>query len=98
MTPTQSGTPGPIRTCVGCRERRPQSAVVRITRSAHGIAVDGASDGRGAWLCRTASGDGVETACLDAAIAKRAFARAWKGAVTSAEMDTIRERLASAMG
>jgi predicted RNA-binding protein YlxR (DUF448 family) len=64
---------------------------VRITRSARGIAVDGASDGRGAWLCRSA--DGVVPECLDAAIAARAFARAWRTAVGQDEYAEIRQRV-----
>jgi predicted RNA-binding protein YlxR (DUF448 family) len=54
---------------------------VRVTSSAAGdVVVDGASMGRGAWLCR---GDEtvVATTCLDAALAKRAFARAWRSDV-----------------
>lgn len=84
----------PVRTCVGCRERHPASTLVRITRSATGIAIDGASDGRGAWLCRANPGEGlVQAACLDRAIATRNFARAWKGPVSSAEHQAIRDRL-----
>ncbi len=82
----------PVRSCIGCRTRRPRSALVRITRSARGVTVDGASDGRGAWLCRSA--DGVATECLDAAITARAFARAWRADVAPSEYVTIREMAA----
>ncbi|NND75436.1 MAG: YlxR family protein [Ilumatobacter sp.] len=81
----------PVRSCIGCRTRRPQSALVRITRSAHGVTFDGASDGRGAWLCRSATG-AVAGACLDTALAKRAFDRAWRSRLGTAEMADIRER------
>lgn len=83
----------PVRTCIGCRERRPASALMRITRSADGFAVDGASSGRGAWLCRGADSKFVEPRCLETAIAKRSFARAWKGAVSAAEHQAIRDRV-----
>ncbi|MBV1893740.1 MAG: YlxR family protein [Ilumatobacteraceae bacterium] len=72
----------PLRSCVGCRRRRPVAELVRITRSSAGITVDASSSGRGAWLCR---GDQASVLgsleCFDQAIAKKAFARSWKGAV-----------------
>ncbi|HYN34717.1 MAG TPA: YlxR family protein [Ilumatobacteraceae bacterium] len=85
--------PEPIRSCLGCRQRRPQPALVRVTKSATGIVVDGASDGRGAWICRSSGGTGrVEAACLDAAITRRAFARAWRVDVTPDDERAIRQR------
>jgi predicted RNA-binding protein YlxR (DUF448 family) len=57
-----------------------------------GIVVDGASDGRGAWVCRSSGGKGrVEAACLDAAITRRAFPRAWRVEVTPDDVRAIRE-------
>ncbi|MBV9972043.1 MAG: YlxR family protein [Candidatus Eremiobacteraeota bacterium] len=44
----------PIRTCVGCRERRPQGSMRRFVRSTHGWKADAGqrrADGRGAYLC-----------------------------------------------
>ena len=43
----------PVRTCVGCRERREQHSMVRFTRRRDGWAPDGTSrhQGRGAYLC-----------------------------------------------
>jgi hypothetical protein len=66
---------GPVRTCVGCRKRELAVELLRV------VAVDGNGElavtvdparklpGRGAWLH-------PEPACLDAAIRRRAFARA----------------------
>jgi predicted RNA-binding protein YlxR (DUF448 family) len=72
---------------------------VRITRSARGITIDGASDGRGAWLCRNDTPDAVVVEeCLHAAIAKRAFGRAWRGDVTAEELRTITEQSRSSTG
>ena len=86
--------PEPVRSCIGCRQRRPQSALVRVTRSAAGIAVDGPSDGRGAWVCRSAGDDGVAaSSCVDAALSRRAFARAWRSEVTSSDEAAINELL-----
>jgi predicted RNA-binding protein YlxR (DUF448 family) len=66
---------------------------VRVTKSAAGIIVDGASDGRGAWVCRGSGATSrVETACLDAAITRHAFARAWRAEVTADDEWAIRQR------
>jgi predicted RNA-binding protein YlxR (DUF448 family) len=42
----------PIRTCVGCRAKRPQSELIRVVLSPEGIvAVRSRGPGRGAYLC-----------------------------------------------
>jgi predicted RNA-binding protein YlxR (DUF448 family) len=64
---------------------------VRVTKSAAGIVVDGASNGRGAWVCRSSGGTGrIEAECLDAAITRRAFARAWRAEVTPDDVRAVR--------
>ena len=54
--------PGPIRTCVGCRERGPKATLVRIVASREGLRIDrsGAAPGRGAYVHR-------DPACIEAA-------------------------------
>ena len=95
MEPRGANRAEPTRTCIGCRERKPASTLVRLTRSAGAIAVGGPSNGRGAWLCRAVTTPGtVEPNCLETALARGAFARAWRGAVSAAECEAIRERLA----
>ncbi|WP_395152996.1 YlxR family protein [Ilumatobacter sp.] len=84
--------PGPVRSCIGCRAKRPQSELVRITRSPSGITVDGSSSGRGAWVCRDQRNGGVAGECLDTAITKRAFARAWRSDVSSDDITNIKEQ------
>lgn len=46
-------TSTPVRTCVGCRERREQHSMVRFTRGTHGWIPDERArhPGRGAYLC-----------------------------------------------
>jgi predicted RNA-binding protein YlxR (DUF448 family) len=78
-----------VRSCVGCRRRRERSALLRITHASEGIVVDGPSDGRGAWLCRGSDG-AVDAGCLDAALARRGFARAWRRVVGPDEAEAIR--------
>jgi predicted RNA-binding protein YlxR (DUF448 family) len=66
---------GPVRTCVGCRKRELAVELLRVVavggNGEYAVTVDPARKlpGRGAWLH-------PERACLDAAIRRRAFARA----------------------
>jgi predicted RNA-binding protein YlxR (DUF448 family) len=64
---------------------------VRVTNSDRGLVVGGASDGRGAWLCRGTDGGLVDASCLDVALSRRAFARAWKRDLEPGDEDAIRE-------
>lgn len=71
----------PERTCVGCRERAPKRALLRIARAADGtLGIDphGRVAGRGAYIHR-------DRACVDAAFARGAVARALR---TGADPDT----------
>lgn len=67
---------GPVRTCIGCRERTAKSELLRLVAGsdAHGLPVvtpdpDGSAPGRGAHLHPT-----VE--CYELAVRRRAFTRA----------------------
>ena len=66
---------GPVRTCVGCRKRELAVELLRVVavdgNGEHAVTVDPARKlpGRGAWLH-------PDPQCLDAAIRRRAFARA----------------------
>lgn len=45
-----------MRTCVGCRSRRPQNEMIRVGRSSGGsLEVGAEAPGRGAYLCRQAT-------------------------------------------
>ena len=63
----------PVRTCVGCRSRAPRSHLLRIVvRGSELIADESAVlPGRGAWLHPTLE-------CLELALRRRAFARAFR--------------------
>ena len=62
----------PLRQCIGCREQKPTTELIRVVRSPEGeLSIDlrGKSPGRGAYLCR--SGE-----CLKRAVKSRALERA----------------------
>lgn len=67
----------PVRTCVGCRTRRPQASLLRVRRSPEGDIVpavrrrDNAHfPGRSAYLCPSRE-------CFDKAIKRRSLTRVW---------------------
>ena len=65
----------PIRTCAGCRQRRPKRELVRLVRGADGVVVrdaTGGAVGRGAYVC-------VEVACLERALKGGRLAQALRG-------------------
>ncbi|MFC5432198.1 YlxR family protein [Microbacterium suwonense] len=61
----------PVRTCVGCRGRASRAALIRVVQHNDELVFDerAVMPGRGAWLHPTSE-------CLDAALRRRAFARA----------------------
>jgi predicted RNA-binding protein YlxR (DUF448 family) len=75
----------PIRTCVGCRRRRPQRELVRCVLPPDGHPVfSRTAAGRGAWLC-------VPPApCFELAVRRRAFDRAWRRPVSRAALEELR--------
>jgi predicted RNA-binding protein YlxR (DUF448 family) len=61
-------TATPIRSCIGCGKRAPQSELIRFVAE-NGRLVRGAGrPGRGAYTCR-------RLACFERAVARRAFNR-----------------------
>ena len=63
----------PLRTCVGCRRRRPRQDLVRLVAGAAGaviLDVPAREPGRGAYLCRESG-----AACLRAALRRRGLSR-----------------------
>lgn len=61
----------PVRTCLGCRQRAPQSSLMRVVAREGVVVVDARArlSGRGAWVHRTRD-------CVNTATVRRAFARA----------------------
>jgi len=62
----------PMRTCLGCRQRRPKGEMVRLVRRTSGhVDADGAADGRGAYVC-------AELECLERALKPGRLAHAFR--------------------
>ncbi len=62
----------PMRSCCGCREKKPKRELIRVVRSPEGevsFDITGRKAGRGVYLCN-------DKACLSKAIKSRALARA----------------------
>ncbi len=67
----------PLRQCLGCREMKPKSELIRVVRSPEGeVSLDfrGKKPGRGAYLC-------PDPACLAKAKKNRAIERAFSAPV-----------------
>jgi len=65
----------PIRTCLGCRQRRPKRELVRLVRRADGVVACDASraaPGRGAYVC-------ADAACLERALKAGRLSQALRG-------------------
>jgi predicted RNA-binding protein YlxR (DUF448 family) len=78
----------PVRTCVGCGQAVAQAMLIRV-RVGDGarVVVDGKrSGGRGAWLHR---GEG----CLERALKRRSFARAFRRGDVTWDADALRGEL-----
>ncbi|MBX3314842.1 MAG: YlxR family protein [Actinobacteria bacterium] len=86
--PGRADGAAPVRTCVGCRERRTQDQLTRIARRGDGSLAPGRTlPGRGAWLCR------ASPTCLDLAIRRGGFARAFRTSIDPAHVEELRTTL-----
>jgi predicted RNA-binding protein YlxR (DUF448 family) len=78
---------GPTRTCIGCGEKAGQRALVRLRIEGACVVVDREGmGGRGAWLH-------ASEGCLDRAIRRRSFVRAFRGREPSADAAALRHGL-----
>jgi predicted RNA-binding protein YlxR (DUF448 family) len=77
--------PAPVRTCIGCRETAPSRELVRLHVEG-GVVVGGRGEGRGAWLH-------PRDACLEQAVRRRAFVRAFRDSSVRADPRVLRDLL-----
>jgi len=78
----------PIRTCLGCREKKVKRELIRIVRSPEGeIDLDrtGKANGRGTYIC-------PEKDCLEQALKKDKLAKALNTKVTDSDKENIRQQ------
>ena len=74
----------PIRTCIGCRAAVPPSQLVRVARDGGGqLHLGRHVPGRGAWLCASPGRCIPAAACLDQAVHRHAFGRAFRAPVSA---------------
>lgn len=77
----------PTRTCIGCGEKAERRGLVRLRIDGERVVIDRkGSGGRGAWL----HADG---GCLERALRRRAFARAFRGKAASIDAEALRAGL-----
>jgi uncharacterized protein len=87
MVTVRPNSSAPVRSCVGCRTKRPQTELVRCAVTADGTPViSRTADGRGAWLCAPRV---QATPCLEQAIKRRGFDKAWKRSVGSEQIEIL---------
>ena len=89
MAPAQKKIP--MRQCLGCREHKPKRELDRVVRSPEGeVSLDltGKLNGRGAYLCRSAS-------CLQKAVRSRALERAFSAQVPEDVIARLEKELVS---
>ena len=79
----------PLRQCLGCREHKPKSELIRVVRSPEGeVSLDfkGKKPGRGAYVC-------PDPACLKKAIKSRALGRALGVEIPEEIYDTLKAQM-----
>ena len=74
----------PVRTCVGCGGKAGRRQLVRLRIEGERVVIDRdrKAGGRGAWLHDAGS-------CLEQAIRRRAFARAFRGKAASIDRSSL---------
>lgn len=83
---------GSVRTCLGCGGKAAPGALARLRIEGRQVVVDrNASGGRGAWVH-------PGTECLDRAIRRRAFARAFRRADLGWDVASLRAGLTEIAG
>jgi hypothetical protein len=75
----------PIRTCIGCRSKRPKTGLIRLSMRGGALAL-GTGEGRGFYICPRMS-------CLDRALLEGGFRRQIGRQPASNEMDRIRRAI-----
>jgi len=81
----------PMRQCLGCREMKPKSELLRVVKSPAGaISLDlsGKGPGRGAYVCR--SND-----CFKRAVKSKALSRAFGARIPEETLEALGNKIAT---
>ena len=84
----------PIRQCLGCREQKAKSELLRVVRAPDGtVSLDfrGKAPGRGAYLCRSAE-------CLRRAVRSRALERSLETPIPEEVLERLQSELEAGDG
>ncbi len=84
----------PLRQCLGCREMKPKTELVRVVRSPEGnVSVDlrGKAPGRGAYVCPSAD-------CLKKALRSKVLSRSLGVEIPPEIYDTLAAQMEEANG
>ena len=75
----------PMRKCIACMTSYPQSQLIRITLQGNELQIDQEkkADGRGCYICKNEK-------CIETAVKKNAFSRAFKTFIAKDEIEKIR--------
>ncbi len=79
----------PIRTCIGCQNKKPKKEMVRLIRTPEGnyeIDTTGKKSGRGAYLC-------YNIKCLDVALREKRLNRSFKKDIPAQIINELRRFL-----
>ena len=79
----------PLRSCIGCNEKKSKKELLRIVREEGGtysVDVSGRKNGRGAYLCPMLS-------CLEKAERRKAVFRAFKENIPEDSLKKLREEI-----
>ncbi|MEN3189426.1 MAG: YlxR family protein [Atribacterota bacterium] len=79
----------PIRTCIGCQNKKPKREMLRIIRTSEGnIEIDatGKKSGRGAYLC-------YNVECLDKALREKRLYKSFKKDISPQIINELRKKL-----
>lgn len=84
----------PIRTCVGCQERKPKKELLRIIRNVKGdieIDLTGKKSGRGAYLC-------YDIECLEKGLRGKSLVKSLDKEIPSLIIEELKRLFASKTG